>query len=270
MRAQVAKVVGVRVRSLASVRTLVCVLPPFAALVLSACGGTPTPNIFLGGVPEGGTPPSDNNGDAGDLVNGPDTGTTPVGPAVCNPQSVASFQPAWQPPEAWKQNLCTTTQISGFYAACLTPPIAPQTCNAFIQANANCASCLQSKETDAQASAVVWHEQMKYWTVNVAGCIAQATGDVSTTGCGATYAAAIACRQSSCNACWQAQGTTATFQEFSDCESLAGVSTCQTYAQAVPKTCGDIAKGPGSVCMPPSSATAQDAYMQIAPLFCGQ
>jgi hypothetical protein len=251
-------------------RAEVATVSLLSALVLSACGGTPTPNIFLGGVDEGGTPPSDNNGDAGNLVSGPDSGGTPT-PAVCDPQSVASFQPAWQPPEAWKQNLCTATQISGFYAACLTPPISAQACTAFVQSNANCASCLQSQETDAQASAVVWHQQMKYWTVNVAGCIAQATGDVSKTGCGATYAAAIACRQSSCNACWQAaQGSTVTFQQFSDCEFQAGISTCQTYAAAVPKTCGDLSKGAGSVCMPPSSATAQDAYMQIAPLFCGQ
>ncbi len=242
------------------------------ALTLSACGGTPTPNVFLGGVDEGGVPTSDKNPDAGNLVNGPEAGTFGSPPAaVCDPGSTASFSPSWQPPEAWKQSVCTTTQISGFYAACLTPPISAQTCQGFVQQNANCASCLQSQETDATAAAVVWHEQMKYWTVNVAGCIAQAMGDPSASGCGATYAAAISCRQASCNACWEAaQGSTVTFQQFSDCESQAGVTTCQTYASAVPTKCGNLESGPAAVCMPKSSATAQDAYMQIAPLFCGQ
>jgi hypothetical protein len=253
-------------------RAHVAILPLGAVLVLSACGGTANPTIggpFDNPPVEAGAPSVD-NGDAGNLVNGPGTGTQPTGPAICDPASVASYTPSWQPPEAWKQNLCTTTQIGGFYAACLTPPISKTTCDAFVQANANCAPCLQSQETDPTASAVVWHEQMRYWTVNVAGCIAQADGDVSATGCGAAYAAAIACRQASCNACWQAQGTSATFQQFSDCESQAGVTTCQTYAQAVPAKCGDLKTTAASVCMPPSSATAKDAFMQIAPLFCGQ
>jgi len=253
----------------ATMRAPLAVLPVGAALALCACSGTGTPNIFSDPAPDAGRPGVD-NGDAGDLVHGPEAGSlTP--PAVCDPQSTSSFAPSWQQPEAWKQGVCTSTQIQGFHTACLTPPIVKTTCDAFVQANSNCAACLQSQETDATSAAIVWHAQMRYWTVNVAGCIARATGDTSATGCGATYAAAIACRQSSCNVCWQAaQASTASFQQFSDCESQAGTTTCQTYAQAVPATCGTLSAGPAAVCMPPSSATAADAYAQIAPLFCGQ
>lgn len=240
-----------------------------AALTPCACSGTAPGNIFPVTLPEA-APPAVDNGDAGDLVNGPGTSSTSTPPAECNPAPASSFAPAWQPPEAWKQNVCTTAQIAAFYAACLTPPISAKACQSFVEANATCAPCLQSQDTDATGAAVVWHQQMAYWTVNVAGCIADATGDTSTTGCAASYAAAIACRQYSCNACWEAQGTTATFQEFSDCETLAGSTTCQTYADAVPGKCGDLQKAPADVCMPSSSATAQDAFMQIAPLFCGQ
>jgi hypothetical protein len=241
------------------------------ALALCGCSGSSTPNIFLGGPADSGVPTSDKNGEGGNLVNGPEAGTFGNNPpADCTPSSTSSFQPAWQAPEAWKQNVCSATQISGFYTACLTPPISGAACTAFVQANATCAPCLQSQDTDATSAAIVWHEQMKYWTVNVAGCIAEAMGDPSGTGCGAAYGAAIACRQSSCNACWAAQGTTATFQDFSDCETQAGATTCQTYANAVPDKCGTLDKSAASVCMPPSSATAQDAFMQIAPLFCGQ
>lgn len=244
---------------------LVAVAAVPVALTLCGCSGTSPGNIFPS-VPEAGPPPVDN--DASDPFGGPDAGTSP--PAECDPASTASFTAAWQAPETWKQGVCTPTQISGFYAACLNPPISAQACQTFVQANGTCAPCLQSQDTDPTSAAIVWHEQMKYWTVNVAGCIADALGDPSGGGCGAAYGAAIACRQASCNACWEAQGTTATFQDFSDCETLAGSTTCQTYANAVPTTCGDISKTPASVCMPSSSATAQGAYMQVAPLFCGQ
>jgi hypothetical protein len=249
--------------------SLVALAPLAAALSLCACSGTGPGNIFPNVTPDAG-PPSVDNGDAGDLTNGPGTfGDAASAPAVCTPQSLTTFSPSWQQPEAWKQNVCSATQISGFYAACLTPPIDATACKTFVQQNGSCASCLQSQETDAKAAAVVWHEQERYWTVNVAGCIAQATGDASPTGCGAAYAAAIACRQASCDACWAGVGTTSTFQQFNDCEQQAGQSTCQTYAAAVPDKCGDLTKSAASVCMPSTSATAQEAFMQIAPLFCG-
>lgn len=229
-----------------------------------ACSGA-SPDVFPG-VPDAAeaAPPTNSNGDGGSLF-------TEAAAPVCDPQSVASFQPKWTPPEAWKQNVCSGTQISAFYVACLTPPIAKATCDAFVSAAANtsCAACLQTADSDATAGAVVWHESHAYWTVNVAGCVAQATGDPSGQGCGASYSAAIACRQASCNACWAGQGKTTTFQQFSACEQAAGTSTCSSYAQAVPAACGDILKGPGGVCMPASGSTAQEAYMQVAPLFCG-
>jgi hypothetical protein len=250
-------------------RALVAMVPVAAALALCACSGTSPGNVFIPTVVDAG-PPSVDNGDAGNLFNGPETGGSSSTTAECDPTAVASFQPVWQAPEPWKQNVCTAAQISGFYAACLNAPISEPACKTFVQQNANCAPCLQSQDTDATGSAIVWHEQMKYWTVNVAGCISQATGDATPAGCGASYAAAISCRQSSCNACWAAQGTSATFQQFSDCETLAGSTTCQTYAEAVPTKCGNLDSPPANVCMPNSGATAQQAYMQIAPLFCGQ
>ncbi|MGD0530518.1 MAG: hypothetical protein ABSE49_35620 [Polyangiaceae bacterium] len=208
-------------------RALVAIVPLAAALSLSACSGAGPANIFTS-VPEAGPPPV-NDGDAGNLFPAMEAGTTSM-PADCNPSAVSAFQPVWQPPEPWKENVCTATQISGFYASCLTPPISEAACNAFVQENAKCAPCLQSQDTDPTAAAIVWHEEMQYWTVNVAGCIAEATGDATASGCGASYAAAISCRQQSCNACWVAQGQSATFQQFSDCESLAGATTCESFA----------------------------------------
>ena len=240
-----------------------------AAVAMCGCSGA-NPNVFPDpGPPEASTPPPEP--DAGDLIDGPSLfPDAPTSAAICVPQSASGFQPAWTQPEAWKQGACTMPQIASFYSACLTPPISESTCQAYVQANGGCATCLQSPDTASQYAAVVWHEHNAYWTVNVAGCIARATGDPSGAGCGASYSAAIACRQSSCSACWAAQGSKATFAQFESCEQQAGQSTCSTFTQDVPAVCGNLSQSAGSVCMPKSSATAQDAYMQIAPLFCGQ
>lgn len=239
-----------------------------ASLAVCGCSGA-DPNQFPAG-PKDAAPPPITNGDAGSFQNDGGTFGNPPTTTICNPQSVSGFTPKWTPPEPWKQKSCSSTQISGFYAACLTPPISAQACGAFVQANGACATCLQSQDTDTTAAAIVWHEHEAYWTVNIAGCIANAMGDATGTGCGAAYSAAIACRQQSCNACWAAQGTTTTFQQFATCEQQAGSSTCSTFANAVPTACGDIGTSPAGVCMPQSGATAQEAYMQVAPLFCGQ
>ena len=240
-----------------------------ASLAVCGCSGA-DPNTFPSG-PKDAAPPPITNGDAGSFgTEAGSFGNPPPTTTECNPASVSGFSPKWTPPETWKQKACSATQISGFYAACLTPPISAQTCSTFVTANASCATCLQSQDTDATSAAIVWHEKDAYWTVNVAGCIAEAMGDPGANGCGAAYSAAIACRQQSCNACWAAQGTSATFQQFATCEQQAGSSTCTSFANAVPTACGDIATGPAGVCMPNSGATAQDAFMQVAPLFCGQ
>jgi hypothetical protein len=246
---------------------LTACLAALAPLAPCACSGA-NPDVF-GNVPapDSGPLPSENNGDGGTFNDG--SLIVEAAPAVCDPQSVAGYKPAWTPPEAWKQGVCTSTQIASFYAACLTPPISTAACSSYVQANGACSGCLQTEDTAPSTGAIVWHEHDAYWTVNVAGCLAQAMDATSGTGCGQAYAAAIACRQESCNACWGGQGTTTTFSAFATCEDQAGDTTCATYAQAVGPVCGDLAKGAGSVCMPPSGATAQDAYMLIAPLFCG-
>jgi hypothetical protein len=243
---------------------LTACLTVLTSLAPCACSGANADVFPPVPAPDSGSP--EDTEPAGNLF---DSSTAEAAPAICDPQSVAGYKPTWTPPEAWKQGVCTSTQISGFYAACLTPPISSATCQSFVAANGTCSGCLQTEDTAAASGAIVWHEHDAYWTVNVAGCLAQAMNQTSGPGCGEAYAAAIACRQASCDVCWSGQGTTTTFSEFATCEQQAGESTCSTYADAVSPACGDLSQGAGSVCMPPSGANAQDAYMQIAPLFCG-
>ncbi len=252
-----------------SVVPLVASLSLAAVVACAGCSGA-NPNLFPDpGDHDAAPPPAEVNPDAGSFFYDGGSLIQEAAAAVCDPQSIAGFKPDWTTPEAWKQGACTAAQISAFYAACLTPPIVKATCDAFVAQSGACATCLQADDTASSSAAVVWHEHRAYWTVNVAGCIARATGDPSGQGCGASYAATIACRQASCNACWAGRGTTTTFAEFATCEQNAGQSTCLSYTQALPAACGDLEKGPGGVCMPPTGATAEQAFLQVAPLFCG-
>src|SRR4029077_723199 len=106
--------------------------------------------------------------------------------------------------------------------ACLSPPIDAATCTAFIQANGSCASCLQSKETDAEYGPVIWHASNKYYTMNIAGCIANTENDTSASGCGAAYQAVLECKETACSACFA--GANGSFSNFISCEQSAGQS----------------------------------------------
>jgi hypothetical protein len=234
-----------------------------AALVALGCSGTDPGNVFQGqpppDPPDAGPPPGNFGGD--------DSGSPQATPQACSPADMSGFQSKWTAPQPWQQNVCTKTQIDGFYTACLTAPVVAATCQAYVAQNQACSACLQSQETDPAWGVVVWHEQMHFWTVNVAGCLAHALGDMQGTGCAGAYEGAIQCRQVACNACWD--DTANTFTQFAACESQAAQSSCAPADQAVPSKCGNLSAPPGSECVPAQGATAHDAYVQVAPLFCG-
>jgi hypothetical protein len=187
-------------------------------------------------------------------------------PTTCAPAASGS-QAAWTPPEPFGQSVCTQTQIAGFYTACLASPLDPTVCSQFEQANASCSNCLDSQDGDSALGPIVWHLSHTYYTVNVAGCIAREQGDVSASGCGATYGKTIECQEQSCDACFSTAAPT--FSMFATCEQQAEESVCETLHDAIAPACGDLDTGPGATCFPPSGATAEDAYLLVAPKFCG-
>lgn len=184
---------------------------------------------------------------------------------------MTSFTPTWKPPIASKSGACSTTQISSFFDACLGPSSNSAGCGAYIQANSSCAACLQSNDTDPKYGPVIWHSNGLYYTTNIAGCIADEQADAGADGCGAAYQAVVQCKETACNACLSA--TDPNFSVYSTCEDQAGSTECQSFIKTLSTTCGTAIQDPTNpvaIRIPPLTDTAQDAYLQLAPIFCGQ
>jgi hypothetical protein len=255
-------------RHLALLASLACVALP-AAIDLVACGGTPDTTVFQPSATDAGSS-SENQFDGSLLASDAGSLLGDASEAVCPPAPVTSFAPTWKPPIAAKSGACNTTQISDFFDACLGPSAASSGCSAFVTANTSCAACLQSNDTDPKYGPVIWHSSGLYYTTNIAGCIADEQADAGTTGCGAAYQAVVQCKETACSACLSAQNPD--FSVYSACEGNAE-SECSKFTTTLTSTCGTALTDPNNAvaaCIPPSGDTAEDAYLRLAPIFCGQ
>jgi hypothetical protein len=204
---------------------------------------------------------------AGAAATANDGATGDAGP--CDPVAASATPPPWTPPKPFASGACAAADFDAFFDACLATPIDPAKCTAYKTTNAACATCLESEETDANLGPVIWHSSHAYFTLNLAGCIADAEKNVSATSCGAAYQAAIGCKQNACEACFT-KGSS--FAQFSACESAAGKTVCSDSNAALRTSCADAlhdAGSPATACLPPATTTTRNAYKQIAPLFCG-
>jgi hypothetical protein len=238
-----------------------------AVPALAGCSGSNGPGLFQNGGPDAGF---EGSGDAANLSQDAASLLTDANLPPCPPAPVTSFKPAWKPPSTAKSGACTTLQMSTFFDACLGPSSNAAGCTAYAQANTDCAACLQSDDTAPQYGPVVWHSSRLYYTTNIAGCIADVQTDGGSAGCGAAYQAVVQCKETACSACLSAQ--TPDFSRYSACENKAGTE-CASYIQTLTSTCGTSLKDPANpiaVCIPPAGDTAQDAYLRLAPVFCGK
>jgi hypothetical protein len=193
------------------------VLAPIAILVIAmpACGGSgDDSSLFPTAQPDAAplVPPYD----GGSLIPGTDAGGDAA--AECTPAPLGSFKATWRKPTTSMAAKCSSAQFQSFYDDCLNAPLTSPACTAFVAANGDCSTCLQSEDTDSQYAAIIWHSD---------------------------YALFPQCEQSSS-------------------------SECNAYLEAKSAACGTELKDandPASVCT--SAATAADAYLIIAPVFCG-
>jgi len=119
-------------------------------------------------------------------------------------------------------------------------------CKAYKTANAACATCVESSSTDPTWGPVVFHGARQFYDYNYGGCIANVTGDLTATGCGAAETRYLECRRAACTSCLPA-GLPRDYAPFYACEStlatdklcaeeLMGLSTaCASYFGAKPK-----------------------------------
>lgn len=189
-----------------------------------------------------------NETDAGGCA--PVTTTERVGPA-----SIRAFQPG----------ACTTQELAGYVSECLQS--AGDKCEAYKTASPTCAACIESKSTDESWGPIVFYEGRTYYDYNQGGCIANVTGDLSATGCGAAQTKYLECRHASCKGC-----ITNAFDltPFYECQNgLAVDKTCADEKGKVQVACQQyFASGADDACQ--ANGVTGDAYtLKLIAAWCG-
>ncbi len=195
-----------------------------------------------------------------------DSGTT----NTCVPGDVSTFTPSWKPPTAFNQGRCSDTQISAF-VDCLSGMPDAASCKTFGSDGANkaCIECAATPSTSALYGPLV--EGTVTIDVNVAGCIARATNDLSASSCGAHIIALDQCKAVACeaNCPVPANDDGTAFAALLACVSNAAAGSCKPFADAA--ACGDALTtdgGTAAQCNQRGTSFADNAIPMIK-LFCG-
>lgn len=198
---------------------------------------------------------------------GPAAADAEAGPSSCPPSMPETFAPTFTAKA--KQSACTTEEIAAYYTACLADPGTTEndgTCAAFEAAHATCVSCAEPAD---DTGPVQWQNGRKFYTLNVAGCIAVTQGDGAAGSCADAYNAAIECSRQSCESCFDLGGT---FDQFAACQQSAlGSDGCKDYVTTESQACtGYKAAGaPAVPCFTEGSETQEDHYTRFVGLLCG-
>lgn len=187
---------------------------------------------------------------------------------VCRPGDVSSFTPNWRRPAPFGQGRCSATQVDALL--CLFDAAAdPTSCNDLFDdaANQDCVECIYTDSNASQRGPVVIDGN--FGTLNVAGCIANATGNVTASGCGAKVQASDECTAAACDpTCPLDEYDDTSFELYSRCREEAESQGCAAFANAA-TSCSDATTQPGgvaAVCV--NGSDFLDNLSVIAKLFC--
>ena len=190
-----------------------------------------------------------------------------AGPASCPPAIPASYSPTWNAPI--KKAACTADELKGYYDACLAKAAQTEgdgTCKKFKTDHADCGACA---EPDDGSGPIQWHVGRKFYTLNVAGCIAVAQDAPEAGKCGDAYNAAVECSRESCESCFAIGGT---FSQFRACQkSVQGTGICKSYEATQAATCAGY-KNPGSpalACFDSGTEAQEVHFSRVVGLLCG-
>jgi hypothetical protein len=182
------------------------------------------------------SPPADAGDESVDAPRSPPDagGDVDAGPCVARPLDVA---PRWAPPRPWHQNACTPAEIADWMVACSQGT--DEQCASFRAASPGCHACIESSDTDPATGPVIFFENRSYSDLNYAGCLANALGDTTPTGCGASRGIIEDCARRACRGCYPITGQT-TLDAFSACRVSPGVTpVCASELASFLVKCGD-------------------------------
>jgi hypothetical protein len=161
------------------------------------------------------------------------------------------------------QDVCTTDQLTAFYAACIDPATAGlATCQAFSQsdaANAACAACVVTPESASNYGPLI--DQGSLITENVGGCIELT--DPNGLPCAKSQQALGGCELAACEANCPVHDDTSALDE---CTAAAAMAGCEMFADQASCVLDIAEAGTSTACV---SATFRDFYDAVVPLFCG-
>jgi hypothetical protein len=232
-----------------------------------------------GGADGGSSITADGGSSSTDGGKRKDTGTTEEEDAAikkdssvsvdgCEPGSVSGFTPTWKAPNAPHANKCTATQVEALL--CLFDANADQTtCQTVVDdpANDNCFKCIYTASSSAKLGPVVINGSLG--SLNIAGCIAAAEGNTTSSGCGAKVQAADQCGGEACDAnCPVPEGDDAALDARNACVEQAATTVCQTFTTDAECAEPLLASG-GSAAVCASGTNFLDRAIAIAKFFCG-
>lgn len=194
-----------------------------------------------------------------------------AGPTSCAPMLPATFMPTWKPPTV-VASACSTADLAAYYHACLENPGVTEkdgTCMKF-KTDAATKACADCAEPTDNSGPIQWQSNRKFYTSNIAGCIAVTQMKTGPDDCGAAYNAAVQCSRASCTYCFDEGGT---FDQFSACQKDASkVGQCMSLGMDEAAKCaGYTAMGsPAVKCLKTTSAEPNDSYYErLVGVICG-
>jgi hypothetical protein len=237
----------------------------FGVTMIVACSGSDG-STFTNGNPDADAEPP-----PPPFTDGGLDGSGETGAPQCDPAIPAAFSPSWAAP-AKKPSpaACTAQEMTDYYAACLNNPDTKAACSTFTAAHATCAACVEPTNL---AGPVQWHtvagEARKYFTINIAGCLALEQDKLGENDCGGAYNAAVQCERSSCETCLATGGL---FSQFSSCQkSVQQEGVCNSYENVQAAACPNIknAGQPTADCFPKVGEQVDAYSARVMAIYCG-
>lgn len=188
----------------------------------------------------------------------PDSGP-PTGP-TCSPVAPTSFTPAWHAQKGAKGD-CYTSEIDGFWTACLDTAATQTTCSNFANGFSTgiCYACLVSASTESTWGAIVTYTGFS--DVNVGGCYALA-GASSACSHAVQYAA-------ECDVAYCGKTCGKTDADYASCSAAANGAggACATYASDASTKCTGVSAAVKASC--DQTSNQQASFKSLAAVFCG-
>jgi hypothetical protein len=199
-----------------------------AALVMMLTYGCSSDSSTTPPATDGGGGGSDSGGGKDTGKPQPDTGT----PDECKPGDVADFTPSFKTPAPFSQKKCSNAQVDALL--CLFDANADQeTCTKLVDdpANDDCFKCIYTASSSKELGPVIITGSLG--SLNIAGCVARAEGDVTDKGCGAKVQAADQCGDEACDAnCPVPENDDAALDARNKCTEDASTTVCQEFSDA--------------------------------------